>query len=198
MKYIVNIGVHERLSSYLDKYVNNPDYWIYGVEAHPKIYERLLRDYEGKVQNVTFSHCAICTRNEEVVLFSDMVNHPLGPGSFCSHNSLSYDYLIKQNHQEENIQAFRVPGRTLKSYLEVIGLADKEIELLCMDCESLDADILLATDFSGFQIKQIAFEPVMMGDELYEKVLAHMRQFGYNKVSVWETTDRLLEKSSDL
>ncbi len=70
----------------------------------------------------------------------------------------------------------------LNAFLQQI-VGAREIELLCLDIEGIDAEVLLDTDLSTLNANFISFEHLHLGAQ-QDDVVVHFLQSGYMKVGI--------------
>lgn len=148
------------------------------VEANPKAFELLKENYEGL--DLIFENIAISTYDGEISFFID--NYEITKAS--GHASVKLSHQIGHRHggKYDIITEIKVPCLTLTSLLEKHNF--KNFDFLHIDAEGHDAEIIMCTDFSKFNINSIMFEyahtdGVHKCGENYKKCIEYLNGFGY-------------------
>lgn len=147
-----------------------------------------LKDCYKNCDHITIENCAISTFDGNI----DMYFNDMEDGD-SSHSSLSLSHVLDHNNKKENIIKSNVPCMKLESLIQKHGWTNDEIEWLFIDAEGHDCDIILSTDFSKFNIKNVFFETVhsdgsfKQGEKL-QKTIDWLMSFGY-LINAKKTTD---------
>lgn len=182
MKYIINIGCYSDPNNYVLPYFSNPDYQIILVDAHPQILDT-IKTKTSKIDNVKCYNKGISVINGTQDFYFDKEKISCVDG-FCSHGSFSSQYWYGQGHKQENLSLISVNCQTFENFMK--DCCDvNNIELLVVDCESLDCDIVDSINLNYFDIKTIVFEvshsegPNSTNGQKLAKTLARLDEFGY-------------------
>lgn len=173
-KTLIQIGSAEGNDHVTDIIKNNIDINAILVEPNPKNFELLQENYKD-FNNIKFENVAISTRECEVNLFVE-------PSDISHHGSINFYHLLVHNHNPMEIRTLTVKAITLEQLIQKYNIID--IEFLFIDTEGHDCDIILSTDFSKFNIKNICFEtlhadgPMRQGLKLAQ-TLSYLEKFGY-------------------
>jgi FkbM family methyltransferase len=138
-----------------------------------------LKDCYKNCDNITIENCAISTFDGSV----DMYFNDMKEGD-SSHSSLSLSHVLDHNNKKENIIKSNVPCMKLESLIQKYNWINEEIEWLFIDAEGHDCDIILSTDFSKFNIKNVFFETIhsdgsFKNGQKLQKTIDYLMSFGY-------------------
>lgn len=86
--------------------------------------------------------------------------------------SINIEHVIKHYDNSVKICKISVPTMDLESFLNQ-HVGDKEIELLSLDIEGIDAEVILDTDFNKINLKFLSYEYLHLGD-LEKNVARHI------------------------
>ena len=157
------------------------------VEPNPYLIDILKKNYEY-IENCEFEECAVATFDGEIEMHFNNIE-----GVDLSHSSISIDHVLSHKHKKEDITTKKVKCMTLENLLKKHSWHDKEVEWLYIDAEGYDCDIILFTDFSKLNIKNVFFEtvhsdgPFKQGEKL-ERTFNWLYSHGYLKNAI-KTTD---------
>jgi len=178
MKTIIQIGVANAEDHVRDFVVKTPnDYFVYLVEP-VKESNTFIESAYSFTPNKSIFNFAISNTNGYLDLFYNTES-----GGNNQHASVNYNHLVVHGNPIDFIQKIKVPCIDLNTLINFI-IKQKEIEYLFIDTEGHDCDILLNTNFSYFDIKNIIFEythtdgPFDKGQK-YENTKQHLMSFGY-------------------
>ena len=180
MKTIIQIGVANAEDHVRDFVANAPnDYFVYLVEPVTES-NSLIEAAYSFTSNKSIFNFAITHTNGYLELFCNSQH-----GGNNAHASVYYNHLIVHGNSADFIYKIIVPCVDLNTLINFI-VKEKEIEYLFIDIEGHDCDILLNTNFSYFNIKNIIFEhthtdgPFTKGQK-YENTKQHLISFGYTE-----------------
>lgn len=139
------------------------------VEPHPANQEALKECWKDYPQVETYKIGIVpSSHKEKTVTFHYLTGN--GP-----HYGLTS--IKKQTDHLEQHAQFVAPCETLTEFLK--RTLDKEvIDLLAIDIEGVDGDIILDTDWSLFNVKEISFEYVHIKNQL-DQVKKHLENHGF-------------------
>lgn len=174
---IVQIGANKGYDHVFEITKNN-EYDCLFVEPNPHAI-KILKDCYKNCEHCKFEECAISTNNGTIEMhFNDI------DSGDSSHSSISMDHVLKHNNPQEKITSLTVDCMTVESLLEKYGWKNDQIEWLYIDAEGHDCDIILSTDFSKLNIRNVFFEsihsdgPFKQGDKL-KKTIEWLNSSGY-------------------
>lgn len=157
MKIIVQIGVCDAKDHVQDyvKSLSQSDIFCVFIEANPYSIP-LIHDAYKFLNNKIISNIAISTYTGTIKLFLPPW-YKTGDAQVASVNK---NHVVMHQVPENTVQEIEIPCLTLNSYLNnVLGLDVNDIiDRLYIDVEGHDVDIILSTDFSKLNIKEIFFE----------------------------------------
>lgn len=147
------------------------------VEPLPKVYERLVVNYQG-VDTVRFANVAIGATSGELELFR-LVDKT---GKFNLDDMTSFDRATSERLRsmyrfDAEIETCRVPCLTLDALVEREQLAD--LSLLFMDIEGGEWEILRTIDFSRIRPAYIQFEHTNLDEATAQKCYELLDEQGY-------------------
>ena len=98
--------------------------------------------------------------------------------------SLNFNHVLKHynNLTKNDLKTIEVPSVDLKSFI-LNSTKGKQIILLSLDIEGIDAEILLDTDFSDINMSLLSFEYLHLGDKI-KLVEDHLKRCGFEYVGL--------------
>ena len=148
------------------------------VEPNPYAYMKLRLAYEG-ISDLIYDQSAISDHDGSIDLY--LVQEELSKGW----SSSSLDFMKAFGLTEDGLQKITVPCLTIRSLLTKHNILNETIDRLIIDTEGHDVPILLATDFSDLDIKEIIFEYIHVGGNQargdLSVVLRHLLANGYRE-----------------
>lgn len=181
-KKLVQIGANKGHDHVFEATKTN-NYECLLVEPNPYCMEALKECY-SIFDMCRFEQCAVSTKNGTVQMYFNDID-----SGDSSHSSVSLDHVLKHNNLKNSITTMDVCSVTLESLLEKHGWKTEGIEWLYIDAEGHDCDIILSTDFSELNIKNIFFEtihsdgPFNQGEKL-ERTFQWLYLHGYLKNAI--------------
>lgn len=181
MKKLVHIGANTGQNDESVRLVKDEEYWGLFVEPNPKCCAALnilLASYEARV---VIKQVAIRSKTGLGVLYID------GDDPTSPHASFDLEFIHAHGHAKTKAIALTVDCITLQDLLTSHHL--NAIDRLMIDTEGCDAEIILSTNFSKFQINKIIFEhshtdgPCTQGVR-FDEILRYLGAFGYSIVKV--------------
>ena len=139
------------------------------IEPVPLSFEALKENYKDLTDSY-FENVAILNHNATVSIFTTR-----------SDKNDRQQASLKKTHWASDVE-IRVPCMRLDDLVEKYGLTGVEFELLQCDAEGVDDVILLDTDFTKVLPEKIRFENVHIRGPKLQKVMQHLKSFGYVKV----------------
>lgn len=123
IRHVVQVGANDGVFSDFYNGVQHIFKWSTTfVEPHPVLFKTLVKNYEGRGENLKFVNAALDVTEGTRTLYSDLVNFP-GKSSFYK----------EEAHTESSIE---VPTVTWNSVLE------ESTDLVITDCEGHDETLL--------------------------------------------------------
>lgn len=179
---IVQIGANNG-HDHVYEIVKEEKYNCLLVEPNPYLIDTLKKCY-GNIHKCAFEECAISTFDGSIDMhFNNIEQYD------SSHSSISIDHVLEHGNKKENITTKKVKCMTLESLLRKYNWDEEEIEWLYIDAEGHDCDIILSTEFSKLNIKNIFFEtihsdgPFNQGEKL-ERTFQWLYLHGYLKNAI--------------
>jgi FkbM family methyltransferase len=175
-KILIQIGAAEGKDHVSEIILDKDDYFSILVEPNPNNFKVLTENYKN-YKNIIFENIAISTKDGYLDLF---VEHD----GVSYHGSSNFYHLLMHGHKASNIKKITVESITLEHLLEKYNIKNKEIEYLFIDTEGHDCDIILSTNFSNMNIKNICFEsyhtdgPKTQGKK-FSDTIEYLNNFGY-------------------
>jgi len=183
---IVQIGANDG-NDHVHEVVKCGKYEVIFVEPNPYLADVLKKNYEY-IDNCKFEECAITTFDGEIEMHFNNID-----SLESSHSSIYIDHVLGHNNKREDITTKKVKCTTLENLLKKHEWNDEEIYCLYIDAEGHDCDIILSTDFSKLNIRNVFFEsihsdgPFKQGEKL-ERTFNWLYSHGYLK-NARETID---------
>lgn len=177
--------------------------WIHGmdpnnvrlflIEPHPLAKEMLEENYKDYKEKYIYP-IAISSKWGTLELHTDNFN------AVSQHGSINYNHLISCGHSPEKITTINVQCYPLDSILiEIKQEFDiDQIDLLVIDTEGHDAEIILASDLSKYNIKTLIWETAHADGHFtkgikYNQARAHLKSNNFQLTlpdgmdEIWET-----------
>ena len=162
---LVQVGANkgdDTLAKHIKKNYDKLDFALF-VEANPLHIEDLKKCYEG-YENVFIENIAIkpSTYKEDTLkLYYYEDDAPLYAVTSCvkSHIEKHYRHF---HYNEEKLHQFEVPALTIDELFLKYNI--QELDWLLLDVEGIDAELLLDTDWSKYDIKKIEYEKLHLGE----------------------------------
>lgn len=151
MKLAIQIGVANGEDFVKEFIQNNKDYYLYLVEPVKESIPLIEKAYSF-TENKTIWNFAISKTNGYLKFYTDIKDG--GNNQVASVNPY---HLMSHQRTADQIKEEIVPCLDLNSLINFI-IKNNEIEYLFIDTEGHDCDILLSTDFSKLNIRNIVFE----------------------------------------
>lgn len=183
---IVQIGANDG-NDHVHEVVKCGKYEVIFVEPNPYLADVLKKNYEY-IDNCKFEECAITTFDGEIEMHFNNID-----SLESSHSSIYIDHVLGHKNKREDITTKKVKCTTLENLLKKHEWNDEEIYCLYIDAEGHDCDIILSTDFSKLNIRNVFFEsihsdgPFKQGEKL-ERTFNWLYSHGYLKNAI-KTTD---------
>lgn len=181
---VIQLGTNkanDNLSDMIHKKYSNLKLGIF-VEANPAHIKDIEKCYSN-YQNVYIENVGIKTSVDdpsEVLTF--YVNSKDGPGYEIASTDINHIY----KHMETVphllgglIETFKIPCISLDQLFNKYHV--KELDLLVMDLEGMDADVILNFDFTKYNVKKIEFEQLHLGNKR-DMVKSYLVKHGYTQV----------------
>ena len=178
---LVQIGANkgnDELSKHIKKNYDKLDFALF-IEANPLHIEDLKKCYTG-YENVLIENIAIKPTSYEqdtLKLYYYEDDAPLYAVTSCvkSHIEKHYGHF---NYSEDKVHSFEVPALTIDELFLKYNI--RELDWLLLDVEGIDAELLLNTDWSKYNIKKIEYEELHLGEnkKSIEKIF---KELGYVK-----------------
>jgi len=176
---LVQIGANkgnDELAKYIKKNYDKLDFALF-VEANPLHIEDLKKCYEG-YENVFVENIAIKPSSYEgdaLKLYYYEDDAPLYAVTSCVKSHIEKHYS-DFNYCENKLHQFEVPALTIGDLFLKYNI--KELDWLLLDVEGIDAELLLDTDWSEYDIQRIEYEELHLGENKkpIEKIL---KELGY-------------------
>jgi FkbM family methyltransferase len=176
---LIQIGANkgdDELAKHIKKNYDKLDFALF-VEANPLHIEDLKKCYEG-YENVFIENIAIkpSTYEEDVLKFYYYEDDaPLYAVTSCvkSHIEKHYGHF---NYNEDKLHQFEVSALTIDDLFLKYNI--QELDWLLLDVEGIDAELLLDTDWSKYDIKRVEYEELHLGEnkKSIEKIF---KELGY-------------------
>lgn len=174
---VVQIGSNkgnDDLSKYLKENHKQIDFGLF-VEANPLHIGNLINCYSC-YENVIVENVAIKVpsyNNDNVKLYYHENDGPM----------YHIASLVKQHilvyYPPEGLRSFNIPCITLEQLFDKYNITS--LDWLLLDIEGIDAEILLTTDWTKYDIKKIEYEKLHLGS--YEKEIENLfKQLEYKQV----------------
>lgn len=169
------------------------------VEPNHEIMDDLKNSYSFS-KDCIFDGCAISDHDGKIEMYFNM-----NETKICNseHNSVNRDHLIRHGASTDDIESRTVDCLTLNALLQKHGWDKKTIDHLYIDTEGHDCDIILATDFSRIDVRNITFEtthsdgPFMRGEK-FTKTMKYLNENGYCINTSYGNFDPSSDKIFDL
>ena len=178
---LVQIGANkgdDELAKYIKKNYDKLDFALF-VEANPLHIQDLKKCYEG-YENVFIENIAIkpSTYEEDTLkLYYYEDDAPLYAVTSCvkSHIEKHYGHF---NYSEDKLHQFEIPALTIDDLFLKYNI--QELDWLLLDVEGIDAELLLDTDWSKYDIQRIEYEELHLGEN--KKPIENIfKELGYVK-----------------
>jgi len=186
---IVQLGANkgnDKLAKHIKKNYDKLDFALF-VEANPLHIEDLKKCYAG-YENVFVENIAVKPLSYDQDTLKLYYYEDDAPGyevTSCvkSHIEKHYGHF---NYSEDKLHQFEVPALTIDELFLKYNI--QELDWLLLDVEGLDAELLLNTDWSKYDIKKIEYEHLHLGNEKQsiEKILENL---GYEKTTALHRYD---------
>lgn len=162
---LVQIGANkgdDELAKHIKKNYDKLDFALF-VEANPLHIEDLKKCYAG-YENVFIENIAVKPLSYErdtLKLYYYEDDAPLYAVTSCvkSHIEKHYGYF---NYSEDKLHQFEVPALTIDELFLKYNI--QELDWLLLDVEGIDAELLLDTDWSKYNIQRIEYEKLHLGE----------------------------------
>jgi hypothetical protein len=174
---VVQIGSNkgnDHLSEYLKDNYRELDFGLF-VEANPLHIGNLINCYSC-YKNATIENIAIkdpSYPNDNVKLYYHKNDGPM----------YHIASLVKQHilvyYPSEGLRSFDIPCITIEQLFDKHKIIS--LDWLLLDIEGIDAEILLTTDWTKYNIKKIEYERLHLGSS-EEKIKNLFNRLGYNQV----------------
>jgi FkbM family methyltransferase len=151
LKTAIQIGVANGDDFVKEFILNNKDYYIYLIEPVEASIPLIENSYSF-TENKTIWNFAISKTNGYLTFYTD-----INEGGNNQVASIYKNHLMAHQRTLEQIKEQIVPCLDLNTLINFV-IKNNEIEYLFIDTEGHDCDILLSTDFSKLNIKNIIFE----------------------------------------
>jgi FkbM family methyltransferase len=176
---IVQLGANkgdDELAKYIKKNYDKLDFALF-VEPNLLHIEDLKKCYEG-YENVFIENVAIKPSSYEqdtLKLYYYEDDAPLYQIASCikSHIEKHYRY---SNYTEDKIHEFEVPALTIDELFLKYNI--QELDWLLLDVEGIDAELLLNTEWSKYDIKKIEYEELHL-EENKKPIEKILKELGY-------------------
>ena len=178
---LIQIGANrgdDDLSKHIKKNYDKLDFALF-VEANPLHIEDLKKCYEG-YENIFIENIAIKPSSYEkdtLKLYYYEDDAPLYAVTSCvkSHIEKHYAHF---NYSEDKLHEFEIPALTIDELFLKYNI--QELDWLLLDVEGIDAELLLNTDWSKYDIKKIEYEELHLGEN--KKSIENIfKELGYIK-----------------
>lgn len=173
---VVQIGSNkgdDNLSHYLKGNYNELEFGLF-VEANP-LHIGNLKNCYSQYSNVIIENVAIKVPSYQENTLKLYYHENDGPMYHVASCEKSH---IEMYYPSNGLRHFEVPCISLDSLFEKYQI--KDLDWLLLDIEGIDAEILLTTDWSKYNIKRIEYEKIHLGKdkEYIEKIF---NDLGYVK-----------------
>ena len=156
MKTIIQIGVADG-NDHVCQLISSLNYDnVFGIFIEPNIHSiPLIKNIYSNLQNKIISIIAISNKTGIVKMYFN--NYTTGNSQ---QSSVNKEHLYAHGWKDTDIDEIEILSFTLNDYLnKILGFdSNTVIDNLFIDTEGHDCDILLSTDFSKLNIKEIYFE----------------------------------------
>ncbi len=160
--------------------MKNPNWVGILVEPNPKAFKELVKCYKD-CPNLYFENVAVSDVNGEIELYVDnydIDNNGKGEGT-SQHASCDLEVIVNRlDHPQHTLASVVCQSTTLGSLLDKYAVTD--LAWLIIDTEGFDHKIILATDFSKYNIQKIQFEFIHMGQNI-DIVDQYLKGFSYSR-----------------
>ena len=137
------------------------------VEASPKAYERLLKNYELIDRDIDFHNVAIGKMNGSLEFYES--GELLGKGDIALVSSSVPSELARWESLNMPFEKIIVPCTTVKTMLERSGR--KTFNLLSLDIEGMELDVLPQIDFKALKIQVAVIEWNSKDEKSYNDIM---------------------------
>lgn len=181
---VIQLGTNkanDNLSDMIFKKYANLKIGIF-VEANPAHIKDIEKCYNN-YQNVYIENVGIKSSiNDPSEVLTFYVNSKDEPGYEIASTDINHIY----KHMETvphlvggSIETFNIPCISLDQLFDKYHV--KELDLLVMDLEGMDADVILNFDFTKYNVKKIEFEQLHLGNKR-DIVKSYLIKHGYTQV----------------
>jgi FkbM family methyltransferase len=147
------------------------------VEASPKAYERLLKNYELIDRDIDFQNVAIGSQDGELEFYES--GELLNKGDVALVSSGKKSELDRWKSLNMPFEKMTIGMTSVKTMLE--RSRHKTFDLLSLDIEGMELDVLPQIDFKALEIKVAVIEWNSKDKKAYNDI---MFPFGFRLVSV--------------
>lgn len=180
---LVQIGVFlpEESGDPLYEHILSNKYNCHLVEPNTECHNTIKQTYKN-VDELTIYDLAISSYDGRAMFYRDI---ELAKSNIASLSTGLLAWHHAREQRMNSIVGFEVQCKTLNTFLDEIVSNNTTISYLCIDTEGSDTDIILSTDFSKYDIKNLIFEchhsdgPYVKGPKL-ETTINHLKKFGFS------------------
>ena len=181
---LVQIGANkgdDELAKHIKKNYDKLDFALF-IEANP-LHIGNLKNCYSQYSNAIIENIAIKVpsyQEDTLKLYYHKNDGPMYHVASCVKSHIEIYY------PSEGINYFEIPCITLSDLFEKYNI--KELDWLLLDIEGIDAEILLTTDWSNYDIQRIEYEQLHLGDKK-SQIENIFKDLGYKKVSALNSYD---------
>lgn len=186
---VVQIGSNkgdDDLSKHLKENYKELEFGLF-VEANP-LHIGNLKNCYFQYQNAIIENIAIKVSSypdDTLKLYYHQNDGPMYHVASCIKSHIEVYY------PPNGIKYFEIPCITIDELFQKYNI--KELDWLLLDIEGIDAEILLTTDWSKYNIKRIEYENLHLGENK-EKIKKIFENLGYKYTTALHHYDTALEK----
>ena len=186
MKNIVQIGTYDRPDPNISEFIGKDGYNIFLIEGNIIALERLKKCLES-YPNIIYGNFLVSNYDgkRKFYIYKDQSN----PSECHQIHSVLKTHLEGHGANSNWIEEVELECYTLESTLKLFNIKDQEIDTLFLDTEGHDSDIIISTDFSKINIKNMLFE-IQHSDGVHHKgiklsnIINHLHSFNYTLTEV--------------
>jgi FkbM family methyltransferase len=190
---VVQIGANtgnDKLSKYLKQNYKELEFGLF-VDANPLVIDDLKKTYT-QYSNIIVENIGIKLLSHfgDTLKFyyhtKDVFDGTLYGITSCKLEHIQKHIMMCPHLEGGEIKEFEVPCITLENLFKKYDIT--ELDWLLLDVEGIDAELLLTTDWSKYDIKKIEFEHLHLGDNK-NKIKEMLENLGYVKTNSLDKFD---------
>lgn len=196
---LVQIGANkgsDELANYLKRHYKHLEFGLF-VEANSLHIPELKKCYE-EYENTFIENIAVkppSCLDDTIELFYHTNDGPMYGVTSCKIEHIEKHIKMCPHLQEGEIKSFKIPCVTIDDLFEKYDI--KDLDWLLLDVEGIDAELLLSTDWSKYNIKKIEFESIHLGDDKL-KIRRILEDLNYVRTSSLHRFDEAWIKKTEV